>query len=104
MIKQYPREYKEPIVKFLLKLLVLLSFAAVAFAQSHQGTGVVKGVNAAKGVVTLKHDPIKALNWPAMTMDFDVRDKKLLEGLKPEQKVTFDFVQEKSRNVITSIK
>jgi Cu/Ag efflux protein CusF len=39
-----------------------------------------------------------------MTMDFSVRDKKLLEGLKPEQKVRFEFVQEKSGSVITSIK
>ena len=40
-------------MKFLLKLIVLLSFAGVAFAQTHQATGVVKRVDAAKGVVTL---------------------------------------------------
>jgi Cu(I)/Ag(I) efflux system protein CusF len=95
---------KEIMVKFLLKLIVLLSFAGIAFAQTHQATGVVKGVKADKGLVTLKHDPIKSLNWPGMTMDFNVRDKKLLAGLKPEQKVTFEFVQEKSGSVITAIK
>ena len=91
-------------MKFLLKLIVLLSFATIAFAQSYQGTGVVKGYNVTRGVVTLKHDPIKELKWPAMTMNFNVRDKKLLQGLKLEQKVTFEFVQEKSGSVITSIK
>jgi len=91
-------------MKFLLGLIVLLSFSAVAFAQTHQATGVVKRIDAAKGVVSLKHDPVKSLNWPGMTMDFGVRDKKLLEGLKPEQKVKFEFVQEKSASVITSIK
>ena len=91
-------------MKFLLKLMVLLSFAGIAFAQAHQATGVVKGVNADKGVVMLKHDAIKSLKWPAMTMEFGVRDKKLLGGLKPDQKITFELVQEKSGYVITSIK
>ncbi len=91
-------------MKFLLKLVLLLSFVGAALAQGHQATGVVKRVDAVKGVVLLKHDPIKSLGWPGMTMDFSVRDKKLLQGLKPEQKVTFEFVEEKSRYVITSIK
>jgi Cu(I)/Ag(I) efflux system periplasmic protein CusF len=91
-------------VKFLFKLIVLLSFAGLVFAQGHQATGVVKRIDAAAGVVSLKHDPIKSLGWPGMTMDFSVRDKKLLQGLKPEQKVSFEFVEEKSRYVITSIK
>ena len=91
-------------MKFLLKLIVLSAFATIAFAQSYQGTGVVKGYNVTRGAVTLKHDPIKELKWGAMTMEFSVRDKKLLQGLKLEQKVRFEFVQEKSRHVITSIR
>ncbi len=91
-------------MKFLLKMILLLSFAGAAFAQSHQATGVVKRVDAARGVVLVKHDPVKSLGLPGMTMDFSVRDKKLLQGLKPEQKVSFEFVEEKSRYVITSIK
>lgn len=91
-------------MKYLLRLIVLLSFSGLAWAQTHQATGVVKGVKPDKGVVTLKHDPVKSLNWPGMTMDFAVRDRKLLEGLKPEQKVSIEFVQEKSGSVITSIK
>lgn len=91
-------------MKFLLRLIVLLSFAGLAFAQTHQATGVVKRIDSAKGVVTLKHDPVKSLNWPGMTMDFSVRDKKLLVNLKPEQKIAFEFVEEKSGSVITSIK
>ena len=91
-------------MKFLLKAIALLCFTGVVYAQTHQATGVVKGVKPDKGVVTLKHDPVKSLNWPGMTMDFGVRDRKLLEGLKPEQKVSIEFVQEKSGSVITSIK
>jgi Cu(I)/Ag(I) efflux system protein CusF len=91
-------------LKFLLKLFVLLSFAGFAFAQSHQATGVVKRVDAAKGVVSLMHDPVKSLNWPGMTMDFSVRDPKLLAGVKPEQQVKFELVEDKGRYIITSIK
>ena len=91
-------------MKFALKLIFLLSIAGVAYAQSHQATGVVIRVDAAKGVVALQHGPIKSLDWPGMTMDFSVRDPKLLTAIKPKQKVTFELVEEKGRYVITSIK
>jgi len=92
-------------MKFLLKVvLVLLLFGGTALAQSHQATGVVKRVDPAKGVVSLKHGPIKSLNWPGMTMEFNVRDPKLLAGVKPDQQVKFEFVEDKGRYVITSIK
>lgn len=91
-------------MKFLLRLMVLLSFAGIAFAQTHQATGVVKRIDADKGVVSLKHDPVKSLNWPGMTMNFNVRDPKLLAGVKPEQAVKFEFVEDKGRYVITGLK
>ena len=72
-------------MKLLLKVvLVVLLFAGTAYAQSHQATGVVKRVDPARGVVSLKHDPVKSLNWPGMTMELGVRDKKPLEGLMLE--------------------
>ena len=70
----------------------------------HQGTGVVKKVDASGGKVTLQHDPIQSMGWPKMTMDFAVKDSKALASLKPEQKVEFSFVQQGSDYVITSIK
>ncbi len=91
-------------MKFLLKMVPVLLFAGAAFAQSHQATGVVKRVDPAKGVVSLKHEAIKSLNWPGMTMDFNVRDPKLLAGVKPDQQVKFEIVEVKGRYVITSIK
>ena len=92
-------------MKLLLKVvLVVLLFAGTAFAQSNQATGVVKRVDPARGVVSLKHGPVKSLNWPGMTMNFDVRDVKLLAGVKPDQQVKFEFVEDKGRYVITSIK
>jgi Cu(I)/Ag(I) efflux system periplasmic protein CusF len=72
--------------------------------QVHKGTGVVTNVDRAGGKVTLKHDPIKSLNWPTMTMAFGVKDKGMLEKLAKDKKVEFEFVQQGQQLVITSIK
>jgi Cu(I)/Ag(I) efflux system protein CusF len=90
----------------ILALVLVLALASgSATAQStHSATGVVKKVDAAKSTVTLAHDPIKSLNWPAMTMDFRVRDKASLAKLKPDQKIQFELMQQGKDYVITSVK
>jgi Cu(I)/Ag(I) efflux system protein CusF len=73
-------------------------------AKSHKGVGVVKSIDSAGGKVTLAHDPIQSMNWPAMSMTFTVKDKKMLGKLQRERKVEFQFVQQGSDYVITRIK
>jgi len=74
-------------------------------SSTHKATGVVKRVDRDKSAVTLAHDPVASLNWPAMTMDFRVRDKASLATLKPEQKIEFDLIEEKKGSyVINRIK
>ena len=73
-------------------------------ATTHKGVGVVKDINAAKGVVTLAHEPIKSLNWPAMTMDFKVKDKSVMDKIKPGDKVEFTLVQTDKEYLITGMK
>ena len=70
---------------------------------SHTTTGVVEGVDVAKSSLTLAHDPVKSLNWPAMSMGFKVNDKKLLDKVKKGDKIRFTFVQSGNDYVITSI-
>lgn len=83
--------------------LALAAASGTALAQStHSGTGVVKKVDAPRSAVTLAHDPIKSLNWPAMTMEFQVRDKAGLAKLKPEQKIEFELVEEKKGSYVIS--
>lgn len=74
-------------------LTAAVSLVSLA-AEDVAGTGVVKKVDAAAGMVRLAHEPIPAVRWPAMTMDFKVKDAKLLSGIRPEQKVSFSFVKE----------
>lgn len=70
--------------------------AGRAMKEAAQGKGTINRVDAAAGVVTMHHEAIPALRWPAMTMDFKVTDKKLLAGLKPGQAVNFALVQQAS--------
>jgi Cu(I)/Ag(I) efflux system protein CusF len=41
-----------------------------AKAADAQGVGVVKAIDATRGTITLKHEAIQAIGWPAMTMTF----------------------------------
>jgi Cu(I)/Ag(I) efflux system membrane fusion protein len=61
---------------------------------SHHGIGRIEAMDWAHATVTLAHDPIASLNWPAMIMDFRARDSELLRSLKPGQKVDFEIVEE----------
>ena len=70
----------------------------------HKGTGTVAKVDAEKGRVSINHEPISSMNWPAMTMDFGVKNKALLHEVKPGDKVEFSFVQSGKDHTITQIK
>ena len=78
--------------------------AAKSEAKAHKGTAVVKSIDADKGTVMLAHDPIPSLKWPSMTMKFIAKDKKLLSGLKPGQKVQFEFIQQDRDYILTKVK
>jgi Cu/Ag efflux protein CusF len=84
-------------------LLATAFAAAPAFAQHVHGApgavpaasaagladGEVRKVDPANRTVTLKHGPIASIAMPPMTMVFKVADPKLLDGLKPGDKVRF---------------
>lgn len=63
---------------------------------------VVK-VDAAKGSVTLKHEDVPNLKMPAMTMAFPVKDKKMLKGVKADEKVRVQFDTVKGKAMVTKL-
>lgn len=71
---------------------------------THKAVGVVKEIDPKAGMVTFAHEPVKSLNWPAMTMGFAVKDKALLEKLAVGKKVEFEFVKEGKGYTVTSVK
>ncbi len=60
---------------------------------THRGEASIEAVDPARATVTLAHAPIASLKWPAMSMDFRVKDPALLRTLKPNQKIVFEFVE-----------
>ena len=62
-------------------------------AVGHQGNGSVESIDAKAGTLTLNHEAIASLKWPAMTMEFSVANPSLLAGLKPGAAVNFEFVE-----------
>lgn len=53
--------------------------------------------------VTLAHEPVPALNWPAMTMEFGVASPDVTKGVAPGDAVSFRFVQRGDKYVVTHI-
>ncbi len=68
------------------------------------GRGRVEGVMADHGMVKLAHEPIEALGWPSMTMDFFTAKGVDLSGLEKGQEVEFELRKEGDRWLITSIR
>lgn len=56
-----------------------------------QGRGKVTAINRKNAQITLAHEPITELGWPAMTMPFQVKQPKQLDTLKPGDEVSFDL-------------
>jgi Cu(I)/Ag(I) efflux system protein CusF len=89
---------------------VVLTLAALAFPglapaqEQHQASGKVTKVDRAAGRVTIAHGPVATLNWPAMTMAFEVKDRALLERMKPGASIEFSFVQSDRKHVVTAVK
>lgn len=106
-----------------LSLALALFASSIAFAQStstkptgvqdpassdaratiHRAVAVVKATDIANGKVTLSHEPIQSLKWPAMTMAFAVKDKRLFDRLVVGKKVNVGFVKQESDYVVTSV-
>lgn len=107
-------------IRFTSALVASLLFSPAVFAAEHahgghaahghhampmaiEATGEVRKITAASGNIKLKHDPIPALGWPAMVMDFKLQDPALANGLKAGDAVTFSFVSGEAGHVVTAI-
>lgn len=70
-----------------------------------QATGKVISVDAAEHTIKIKHDPIKSLGWPVMTMLFTAENSVDLSAVQAGDAVTFTLKpQGKDDYVINSLK
>lgn len=113
-------------MKKTLMILTLTStlFAASAFATPQQmdpnmpgmtsmqhdakpveahSVGVVKAIDTTKGAITLQHEAIRSIGWPAMTMAFKVASPDLLKAAKVGDTVQFSLHPAGMASTITSI-
>lgn len=70
----------------------------------HTTTATVKKIDHKAGAVTLAHEPVPSLNWPAMTMNFKVKDNALWSKLAEGKKVDVEFAQEGNDYVLVKVK
>jgi Cu(I)/Ag(I) efflux system protein CusF len=68
-----------------------------------QGQGVVKAIDTSKGTVTLQHEAIAAIHWPAMTMPFKVATPAMLQSVKVGDKVRFTVHPAGMDSTVTSM-
>lgn len=106
-------------VKKLIVLAIVVAFSGFAWLslpgldqaqapgapqQTASGSGVVLAIDKEKGVVTISHGPLPALNMPPMTMGYSVKNKDQLSDLQPMQKVDFQVRYDGNDYLITGIK
>lgn len=72
-------------------------------APAHQAMAIVRAVDPAAGSVTLAHDAIPELNWPAMIMGFAVKDSKLFDKLTVGSKVKVTLTKQGSVYIVTAV-
>jgi Cu/Ag efflux protein CusF len=79
-------------------------FAATgAFAEEFT-KGVVNKIDAKANKVTIKHEELKNLEMPAMTMVFRVKDPAILEKFKVGQSIEFVAERVEGKLTVTEVK
>lgn len=88
------------------KLMMAASLLAGLIANAHAEwvSGEVRRVDAANSKLTIKHEEIKSLDMPPMTMVFYVKDPKLLNGLSPQDKIEFQATAEGTKYFLIAVR
>jgi Cu/Ag efflux protein CusF len=87
---------------FALVLYVAANALAPA-ATKNMTNAEVRKIDKEAGKITLKHEDIKNLDMPGMTMVFHVTDKALLDKLQVGDKVKFIADKQQGKFVVTDI-
>ncbi len=67
------------------------------------GTGILKELMPGENKINMAHDPIPALDWPDMVMDFEIKENLSLKGLNKGDKVEFELEKSKNGYIVKSI-
>ena len=70
-------------------LLGLLMAAALPAMAQQLAEGEIRKVDKKAATLTIKHGPIQAIDMPAMTMVFQVKEAAMLDRVKAGDKIKF---------------
>jgi Cu/Ag efflux protein CusF len=91
------------IIKFAQAAVLSVTLASGAFAAEFT-KGTVKKIDVKAKKVTLIHEELKALEMPAMTMVFRVKDDAILEKLKEGANIEFVAERVEGKLTVTDVK
>jgi len=97
----------KPVTTTVMALWLMLAPGASALAEAQApvaSLGTLNRVDAKAGKVNISHEPVPALGWPAMTMDFRVGDAAELKQLKPGDRVSFEIQKQGNQYVVTNLR
>jgi Cu/Ag efflux protein CusF len=77
------------------------NMAMPADAKMAKSTGIVTAIDKKAGKITLDHQAIAEVNWPAMTMTFNAKPG-VLDGLAVGDKVAFDVTIKGNAGEVTA--
>jgi Cu/Ag efflux protein CusF len=78
----------------------------IQLAQAASGTseGEIRDIDRGAKTITIKHQAIKGLDMPAMTMAFQVKDAKVLDQVKAGDRISFRVEQVGNAMIVTEIR
>lgn len=77
--------------------------AAPAAAGPVAANGTVTAVDAAAGTISINHEPIAAINWPTMTMQFTAENPAILQGIAVGDRVAFEIKSANETGIVTTV-
>ncbi len=93
---------KKALTTLIAALAMLAAISNLHAADAASGRGTINKIDNAAGSVNISHEAIPAIQWPAMTMDIRVADKKTLSGVKPGQTVSFGLIKDPKAGYVIS--
>ena len=78
-------------------------YPPTVLGKPYPGTGIVKILNLKEGWVEIEHEEIKDL-MPAMTMEFWVRNRSIMKGVRVGDKVDFIVVEDRVGQYVRELK
>ncbi len=65
--------------------------------------GIIKQIDTDTKKLTIAHEAIPSINWPAMTMRFTYEEPSMITDIKEGSQVNLDFIQQGNISLITKI-